>query len=217
MARVIHRRPRAFRASSHLPAPPDTVELDWRINLNRQHPYLALSGYSERFVNKLELGVGTDRLEGRLVIPVHNVLGNLTGYIGRWTGDPVPRNCVKYQYAGSAEAEVLNLFGAIVFRSDLPLTIVTDPMDYLHLRRNAVESVVSLIGEGINDVQLRRLTYHFPGHPFTVVCDETEQGRKLRMELALRLGCYSPVKAPEFLSDGRTVQSLTREEIMEEL
>ena len=210
-------RPTAFRTSAHSPPPPDTVELCWRITVDRHHPYLAARGYHQWFVQELELGVSTDRLKGRLVIPVRNARGNVTGYIGRWTGDPVPSSREKYRYAGSAEAEVLNLPAVIALRTELPIIVVTDPLDFLHLRLNGREGVVSLVGDEINDVQLRRLTYHFPGHPFIVLCDETKRGRQLRKQLVERLGGFNPVKTPEFLTAGRTVQSLTREEAMEEL
>jgi hypothetical protein len=93
---------------------------------------------------------------------------------------------------------------------------VTDPFDVLPLRRY-FESVVALVGDELNDVQLRRLSYHFPRRSLLVLCDETNAGRKRRHELVRRLSPFHPVRAPEFLTDGRTVRSLTLTELKEEL
>jgi hypothetical protein len=218
MPRVLTRRATAFRAPTHSPPPPVTEELDARITVHRRHPALTELGIPEWLVETFELGISTDpqRLSGRLIFPVRNAAGKLVGYAGRWATETVPANRAAYRYVGKVEAEVFNLNEVLAVHSDLPLVVVTDPFDVLPLRRY-FESVVALVGDELNEVQLRRLSYHFPRRSLLVLCDETNAGRKRRHELVRRLSPFHPVRAPEFLTDGRTVRSLTLTELKEEL
>lgn len=218
MPRVFPRRATAFRAPAHSPPPPVSEELGYRITVQRQHPALTELGIPEWLVETFELGISVDpqRLTGRLIFPVRTAAGKLVGYAGRWATEPVPPNRATYRYVGCAEAEVFNLNEVLALHSDLPILIATDPFDVLPLRRY-FESVVALVGEELHDVQLRRLSYHFPRRSFVVLCDETHAGRKRRHELVRRLSPFHPVRAPEFLTEGRTVRSLNLDELKEEL
>ncbi len=218
MPRALTRRATAFRAPTHSPPPPVTAELDYRITVQRRHPAVTALGIPEWLVETFELGISVDphRLSGRLIFPVRTATGKLVGYAGRWAADPVPTNRATYRYVGCAEAEVFNLNEVLALHSDLPILIATDPLDVVSLRRY-FESAVGLVGEELSDVQLRRLSYHFPQRSFVVLCDETAAGRKRRHELVRRLSPFHPVRAPEFLTEGRTVRSLTLTELKDEL
>jgi hypothetical protein len=58
---------------------------------------------------------------------------------------------------------------------------------------------------------------HFPSRQFSLLFDETERGRGLRSYLTERLSRVAYVRAMEFLESGRKVESLTREEVRDEL
>jgi hypothetical protein len=58
---------------------------------------------------------------------------------------------------------------------------------------------------------------HLPRRSFLVLCYKTPVGRLRRHELVRRLSPFHPVRAPEFLPDGRTVRSLTLTELKDEL
>ncbi len=218
MPRVLTRRATAFRAPTHSPTPPVTEELGYRITVHRRHPALTELGVPDWLVETFELGISTDpqRLSGRLIFPVRNAAGKLVGYAGRWATEMVPANRATYRYIGAAEAEVFNLNEVLALHSDLPILVATDPFDVVSLRRY-FESAVALVGDELHDVQLRRLSYHFPRRSFVVLCDETTAGRKRRHELVRRLSPFHPVRVPEFLTEGRTVRSLTLTELKEEL
>ncbi|HMO66771.1 MAG TPA: hypothetical protein PKE47_16410 [Verrucomicrobiota bacterium] len=213
------RRATAFRTGAHFPAPPQSPPHQGRVMVDNRHPALARLNLPDWLVDEFELGISTDPafLPGRLIIPVRSVLGRLAGYAGRWADETAPPRQAAYVFEGSAEAELFNLNTVLGLRSELPVVVVPTPLDLLHLRRHGRESVVSLLGHELNEVQLRRLVQHLPGHPLVVLCDETEAGRTLRERLLKRLAPYCPVRTPEFLTGGRTVRSLTRDEIQEEL
>lgn len=219
MSPIPTRRATAFRTGAHFPEPPKSPPHQGRVIVDNRHPALARLGLPDWLVDEFELGISTDPscLPGRLIFPVRSVLGRPVGYAGRWADETVPPRQAAYAFEGNAEAELFNLNAVLGLRSALPVVVVPTPLDLLHLRVQGRESVVSLLGGELNEIQLRRLVQHLPGHPLVVLCDETDAGRTLRERLLERLAPYCPVRAPEFLTGGRTIRSLTREEVQEEL
>jgi DNA primase len=58
-------------------------------HLDQRHPYLKKRGLSEETIEVFGLGyhAGKGIMSGRVVIPIHNEVGELIAYAGRWPGD----------------------------------------------------------------------------------------------------------------------------------
>src|SRR5262249_48592777 len=64
--------------------------LTWALQgVNPDHPYLVGRGSSREMCEYFGVGyfAGRGIMSGRIVIPIHNVKGELVGYAGRWPGD----------------------------------------------------------------------------------------------------------------------------------
>jgi hypothetical protein len=193
--------------------PPESVsEVSYRARVIRQHSSFVRLGITTKEIEELELGVSTDPecMPGRLLFPVCSAAGRLVGYAGRKLDSHA------YSYFGNAEQTVFNLHEVVAFPGVQRVVLVNDPLDVLRVRRH-VENVVSLLGSRCLDLQLSRLTYHIPRRPLLVLCDATPAGRKRRLELVRKLSPFHPVYAPEFLENGRTVRSLSPQELEEVL
>ncbi len=209
----------AFHQPVELAYPPMTPPLGCTVEVDAHHPYLKTRGLTPETIADFGLGFSRSEacLKSRILIPVHNAAGDLVGYAGRWPGDPLPRERSKYRFHGPIHDELFNLHRVLQVGGTFPVLLVPGFFDLFHLRQRGCECVVALLGTELRSLQLRRLLHHFPTRQFVVLYDATETGREGRERTVNRLSSYAFVRAPEFLTDGRTVQSLTREEIMEEL
>ena len=212
-------RPKVFVTGQHYPPPPPPLPLGHRVEPTAPHPYLIQRGLHDSTLEQFELDcVGSPGvLTGRVLIPLHNAAGELTGYAGRWPGDPVPKHRSKYRFTGHGEAEPFNLHRVLKVGGFGPVLLTTAPFDVFHLWQCGYESVVGLWTYQIYEVAIQRLLDHFHNRHFVLLFDETERGRRLRLELLDRLGCYAFVRAMRFAEDERTVASLTRRDVKEEL
>ena len=202
-----------FLAPEHLPATPTTLPLARPLPSDADPARLEASGYPTWLAQEFRLGFSRSRthLPRRLVVPVHDENGILVGYAAQQPAKGQrPRRLLLH---GDIEGVVFNLH-PVASQSwfEIPVKLVAHPFDALHLRRIGHETVVSLMGGGLRELQLRRLVHRLPDRRFQILCDATEPGRLLAEDVALRLGRYVPVQILEFLEDGRTVASLTPEE-----
>lgn len=214
--------PRARRAlitGRYYPPPDDPPPLGWSIESDAPPAYLFDRGLLDHTVEHFDLGFSRDpfSLKDRVLIPLHNAKGELAGYAGRWPGDPVPRDRAKYRFLGHGASEPYNLHRVIAAGSGIPVVVTGSPFDVFHLWQHGCESVVALFTHEIGEDALLRLVHRLPDRPFTLLLDETDRGRRLRLQLLERLGRYAFVRAPAFQEDNRTVDTLTAAEIREEL
>lgn len=203
----------------YYPEPALPPPLGYTIEIGTPPAYLFDRGLLDHTVEHFDLGFSHDprSLKGRVLIPLHDAEGTLTGYAGRWPADPVPRDRAKYRFVGHGESEPYNLHRVIAVGSAIPVIVTGSPFDVFHLWQNGHESVVALFTYEMREDALLRLVHRLPGRPFTLLFDETDRGRRLRLQLLERLGRYAFVRAPGFHEDNRTVDTLTAAEIREEL
>jgi hypothetical protein len=212
-------RPPVFLAASQLQPPPVPDPLRYQFQPDAPHPYLVGRGLSDDALEYFDLGCSAEaiNLHGRAPIPLHSADGTLTGYAARWPADPVPRDKAKYRFFGAGEDEPFNLHRVLKVRGSVPILLTTAPFDVFHLWQCGYESVLGIFTYEIKDHTLHRILDHFPNRQFLLLFNETERGRQVRSYLTEYLSRVAFVRALEFLESGRKVESLTREEVRDEL
>lgn len=212
-------RPRVFLTAAQLQSPPEPTPLGYEFPPDAPHPYFLRRGLRDETLEEFELGCSHQAasLRGRAPIPLFSAEGTLTGYAARWPADPVPRDKAKYRFLGQGEDEPFNLHRVLKVGGSNPLVLTAAPFDVFHLRQCGYESVLGLFTHEIRDRTLHRLLDHFRNRQFLLLFDETERGQALRSQLLERLGRVAWVRALEFLESGRKVESLTHEEVRDEL
>ena len=88
---------------------------------------------------------------GRIVIPIHNVKGELVAYAGRWPGES-PEDTEKYKLPPKFNklSEVFNLDRAIKEPADNPLVIVEGFFDVIKLHQHGCRKVVAIMGNTLS-------------------------------------------------------------------
>lgn len=185
--------------------------------LDYTHPYLAERGLDEATIR--EFGVGfcnAGTLIARIAIPLHNVKGELIGYVGRWPGDP-PAETPKYKLPKGFKksAELLNLHRALAESPESPLVIVEGVFDVMHLWRHGVRRVIGLMGSSLSAMQEALLRQHAAGGRILLMLDEDDAGRSGRDEIAVRLSRFAYVRIHAFPAEGLQPDRLTAEQIAE--
>ncbi len=209
----------------YYPEPSLPPPLGYQVEGGAPPAYLFHRGLRDPTIEHFELGLSTDprSLQGRVLIPLHDAEGTLTGHAGRWPADPAPgdraphRFISKYRFVGHGEFEPYNLHRVIAAGSMAPVFVTGSPFDVFHLWQRGCQCVVGLFTCEIREDAILRLVHRLPGRPFTLLFDETIRGRGLRLQLVERLGRYAFVRAPRFHEDNSTVDTLTAAEIQEEL
>jgi len=135
------------------PAPDDNKPnpaLKFRLDkLQREHPYLTQErGLTQETIIDFGLGYFTGErgmMVGHIVIPIHNIKGELVAYAGRWPGKPPDEDTPKYKIpAGFKKSqEVFNLDRVIKESTDKPLVIVEGFFDVIKLHQNGYRKVVA--------------------------------------------------------------------------
>ena len=185
-------------------------------NLDPAHPYLAERGLSGATIAEFGLGCcNNGSMKGRIVIPIHNVDGQLVAYVGRWPGDP-PEDTPKYKLpAGFRKSEELfNLHRALQADPSLPLVIVEGFFDCLHLCQNGITRVVALMGCQLSHAQEELLAAHLqPGDHIILMLDEDDAGRAGREYALQRLATRAFVKVFGYGREGQQPTDLSAEEL----
>jgi DNA primase len=153
---------------------------------------------------------------GHVVIPIHNVKGELVAYAGRWPGKPPDADTPKYKIpAGFKKSqEVFNLDRAISEPADKPLVIVEGFFDVIKLHQNGWRKVVALMGSTMSAMQeeLIRLHTDKSGH-IIVMLDENTAGQAGRKDIAGRLSEHCLVKTHVFDTPDAEPEHLTAEDV----
>ena len=199
------------------PNPPLKFKLE---KLDRAHPYFTERGLSQETIIDFGLGYFTgDKglMIGRIVIPIHNIKGEVVAYAGRWPGDP-PDGTPKYKLPTGFKKgqEVFNLDRAIKEMTERPLVIVEGFFDAIKLHQHGYRNVAALMGSTMTAAQedLIRRNTNANSH-VVVMFDEDEAGKAGREEIAARLSKFCFVKVHVFDQPDMQPEHLTPEEVQQ--
>jgi DNA primase len=204
----------ATKPEDNTPNPPLKFKLE---KLDRAHPYFAERGISPETVIDFGLGYFTgDKglMIGRIVIPIHNLKGEVVAYAGRWPGEP-PDGTPKYKLPTGFKKgqEVFNLDRSIKEKTERPLVIVEGFFDAIKLHQHGYRNVVALMGSTMTAAQeelIRRNTN--PRSHVVIMFDEDEAGIAGGEAIAARLSKFCFVKVHVFDQPGMQPEHLTAEE-----
>jgi DNA primase len=185
-------------------------------NLKTDHPYLDERGLTPETIAEFGLGFcAKGTMSGRIVIPIHNVKGELVGYVGRWPGEP-PEERPKYKLpmGFKKSAEVFNLHRALQEDADQPLIIVEGFFDVIKLWQHGYRRVVSLMGCSLSAMQEEALRKATKSSSCVIILfDEDEAGRIGRDKALLRLARQSFVRVVVFPEEGQQPDHLSVSEL----
>jgi DNA primase len=152
--------------------------------VQRNHPYLAQRGIDP--ATAAEFGVGfysrPGLMNGRIVIPIHNLHGQLVAYAGRALDERPP----KYKLpAGFRKAlELFNLQRAAA-TGGKTVIVVEGYFDCMRVHQAGFPSVVALMGSSLSTVQQANLMRHFDR--IVLMLDGDAAGRGASQAIAARL------------------------------
>jgi len=222
--KVAASKPAAKSKSAPTPTPDDNTPnpvLKFRLDkLQREHPYLTQErGLTHETIIDFGLGYFTGErgmMVGHIVIPIHNVKGELVAYAGRWPGKPPDADTPKYKIpAGFKKSlELYNFDRAIKEPADKPLVIVEGFFDVIKLHQNGYRKVVAIMGDCMSPMQeelIRQLTDK-SGY-IIVMLDENTAGQVGRKDIAGRLSEHCLVKTHVFATPNAEPEHLTTEEV----
>jgi len=173
------------------------------------HAYLAVRGMERRTAEEFGVGVyrGSGIFSGRLVIPIHNHIGDLVAYCGRAVDDAQPR----YRFPpGFAKSEILFNFHRADAAGKPAVVVVEGFFDCLKLHQAGVRSVVALMGSALYESQQRLLLDRF--RHVILMLDGDAAGRRATAEITARLRPHGAVQVIHLASDTQPDQ-MTSEEV----
>jgi DNA primase len=161
------------------------------------HPYLAQRGIDPATAAEFGVGFypGPGLMSGRIVIPIHNLYGQLVAYAGRALDDRPP----KYKLpAGFRKArELFNLQRAAATGGRVVI-VVEGYFDCLRVHQAGFSCVVALMGSSLSAAQESALRRHFEG--IVLMLDGDAAGRAASEAIAARLSGWrlvQVVRVPE--------------------
>jgi DNA primase len=166
-------------------------------NLDAGHPYLKARGLSELTIATFGLGfcqIGL--MAGRILIPIHNRLGQLVAYAGRWPGEP-PENTPKYKLPPGfrKSLEVFNLHRALAVEPKGPWIVVEGYFGCIELWQAGYHRTVALMGSSLSETQAQLLANAVGPHgQIILMFDEDNAGRLGREKAARCLRRFAKVK-----------------------
>ena len=205
----------ASKPEDNTPNAPLKFRLD---KIQHEHPYLIERGIT--LETAIDFGIGyftgdKGLMVGRVVIPIHNVKGELVAYAGRWPGEP-PADTEKYKLPPKFKKmqELFNLDRAIKEPPDQPLVIVEGYFSVFKLHQHGCRKVVALMGSSLSDAQVKLIREHTSSQSQVIVMlDEDNAGRTGRADIAARLAEFCFVKTQVFEKEGTQPEYLTAEEV----
>lgn len=206
------------QAEDSTPNKPLKFRLD---KLQREHPYLTQErGLTLETIIDFGLGFFAGEkgmMAGHVVIPIHNIGGELVAYAGRWPGNPPDKDTPKYKLPPNFKKrlELYNLDRAIKEPMDRPLVIVEGFFDVIHLHQLGCRRVVALMGSSLSLEQEQLIRQHIPANSrILVMLDENPAGQTGRKDVAGRLAEHCPVKIHVFGKLDMEPEHLTVDEVL---
>ncbi len=166
--------------------------LTFQLKLDPAHPYLAERGLTPATVEYFGLGVaGKGSMAGRLAIPIHNEVGELVAYAGRWVGTDaaIPEGEGKYKLPAGFHKGLVVFNAHRVPEGTKRVILVEGFWSVFWLYQNGYGNVVSLMGSSILPEQVELLARRYKGVQVFFDGDDAgrEGSRKVALELAPRL------------------------------
>ncbi len=185
-------------------------------NLQAEHPYLTERGLSLETIQAFGLGFCQKGLLAcRIAIPIHNGVGKLVAYAGRWPGD-TDKEKYLFPKGFKKSLELFNLDRADKEPADKPLVIVEGFFDCMMLHQNGCRKVIALMGSSMSFAQeglIRKLTVS--NSHVIVMLDEEDAGQEAREEIAGRLAKFCYVKVHQFNEPDMQPEHLSFEEVQD--
>lgn len=186
--------------------------------MQREHPYLTKErGLILETIVDFGLGYFTgDKglMVNRIVIPIHNVKGELVAYAGRWPGEP-PEGTEKYKLPPKFNklSEVFNLDRAIKEPADKPLVIVEGFFSVFKLHQLGWRKTVALMGWFMSPAQEELIREQVKGSRIVIMLDENKAGQEAREKMAGKLAKFAFVKIHAFDKPEMQPEDLSAEEV----
>lgn len=162
--------------------------LSFSLHLDPAHPYLRQRGLSEDEIETFGLGLAERGvMAGRIAIPIHDELGQLVAYAGRWPGEP-PEGEPKYRFPQGFEKSRV-LFNLHRLPADVREAVVVEGF-FGAIAAHAVGlPVVACMGSSMSSEQLALLANFGITHLKVLMDGDAaglEAGRKLAAEATER-------------------------------
>lgn len=181
--------------------------LTFQLQLDPTHMYGATRGLSPEECTRFEMGYcNRGSMKGYWCVPYHNRDGEVVAYVGRYPGDPVPDDKLKYKLPKGfhKNLELFNLHRVAGHAQHV--TLVEGVFDAIRLH-NLGMPAVALIGTSLSDEQIELLV-SAGFRSVTVMLDNDAPDEKTRLaimeaekEIIFRLSRHMLVRSVE-LPDG---------------
>jgi DNA primase len=186
-------------------------------HLDISHPYLRERGFSPETIAFFEAGFhgGKGIMKGRIVVSVHNELGKLVAYAGRWPGNEPPEGEGKYKLPPGfhKSLEIFNLHRAKACAREHGLVIVEGYFDAMRLHQSGVCHAVAIMGSTLSIVQEELILATVgPRGRVTLCFDGDESGQAATQDALERLSQHVFVRRV-MLGDGIQPDDLQPDEI----
>jgi len=195
----------------------DNIPLSFKLdNLKTEHAYFAERGLTQQTVELFGLGFcAKGTMSGRVVIPIHNIEGQLVAYCGRLPGPPMAdRPKYKLPNGFKKSFEVFNLDRAMVEEQGLPLIVVEGFFDVMKLWQLGFHRVVSIMGSSLSARQEALLLKASESRQGIILMfDEDDAGRAGREKSLVRLARQTFVRVVPLPQEGAQPDHLTENEL----
>ena len=186
-------------------------------NLDPAHSYPTERGLEAATIAEFGLGYcAKGTMAGRIVIPIHNLTGDLVAYAGRWPGPP-PEGKEKYRFPGGFKKslEMFNAHRAFAEDSIRPMVIVEGFFDAIYLWQHGCRSVIALMGSHLSLPQELLLLDAISENRRHIVLalDNDEAGRKGTDLILPRLAPHAYVRVHRFPEEGGQPDGMSMEAI----
>ena len=159
--------------------------LTFELKLESDHPYLKGRGVDAKLSQHFGIGYcSRGMMKGRIATPIHNDLGELVAYLGRWANDDVPDKESKYLLPAGFQKNAV-LFNWHRVSDQKTLTLVEGVWSVFRLHRLGIPAV-ALLGRSLSDQQ-ERLLGSGQVKGLTLMLDGDEAGEEAQVELLRRL------------------------------
>lgn len=208
--------------SESAPSLPNPIEpnkpLGFQLKIETDHPYLTERGLTPETISHFGVGFCVKgSMANRIVIPVHNAVGALVAYAGRWPGDP-PDDTPKYKLpAGFGKSlEVFNLQRASTESQETPLIVVEGFFDCMKVWQAGVRRVVALMGSSLSQPQEEQIAQLVgTGGQIGLMLDYDEAGISAREQALRRFASRAYVRVIELRNFGKQPDELSTEQLQE--
>jgi DNA primase len=173
------------------------------------HPYLVGRGITEKTAVEFGVGfyAGPGLMHGRLVIPIHNVDGELIAYCGRSVDQTQPRYRLPSAFAKS---EILFNMQRAAAGMENSVVVVEGFFDCMKVHQAGIRSVVGLMGSVLYEPQRQALLERF--RHIILLLDGDPAGHKAAIVIAQQLRPHCHVRVVS-LPDGVQPDQLPAEDI----